>query len=298
MYTRRSFIQTLSLGAAGTLILPQMLTRVFAGQKPFFKISLAEWSLHRTLRAGKLDHMDFPKVARQTYGIDAVEYVNQFFKDKARDKTYLKELKQRTEDLGVHNVLIMIDGEGDLADTAGETRREQAVEQHYKWVEAAAFLGCHAIRVNLRGKGSREAMGHAAVSSLRKLSDFARDYQIEILVENHGGLSSDGKWLSGVLKEVDSAYCGSLPDLGNFYEYDRYQGVTELMPFAAGVSAKTHDFDAQGNETQVDYARMLNIIKAAGYKGYIGIEYEGDSLSEDAGIIATRNLLQRLGQII
>lgn len=298
MQSRRSFLKEVTLGAAGTLLVPSLISQALAGEKkPFFKISLAEWSLHRTLNGGKLTNMEFPEVAKNTYGIDAVEYVNQFFKDKALDFTYLKELNQRAKDNGVTNVLIMIDGEGSLAH-ANAASRLQAVENHYKWVEAARFLGCHSIRVNTRGKGTPEAMHAAAVEGLGRLSEFAAQHDINVVVENHGGLSSNGKWLSGVLGEIGMDNCGSLPDFGNFYEYDRYQGVTELMPFAKGVSAKTHDFDADGNETQIDYARMLKIVKKAGYRGHIGIEYEGKNLSEHEGIVASKKLLDRLGKVV
>lgn len=298
MHSRRSFLKDLTLGAAGTLLLPSLISGAFAGEKkPFFKISLAEWSLHRTLNGGKMTNLEFPEVAKKTYGIEAVEYVNQFFKDKALDYTYLRELNKRAEDNGVTNVLIMVDGEGSLAHV-DEKSRHEAVRNHYKWVEAARFLGCHTIRVNTHGKGSPEEMAAAAVDSLGRLSEFAAQHKINVVVENHGGLSSNGKWLSGVLSQVNMENCGSLPDFGNFYDYDRYQGVEELMPFAKGVSAKTHDFDAEGNETKIDYERMLRIVKDAGYRGHVGIEYEGGNLSEHEGIIASKKLLDRLGKVV
>lgn len=296
MNNRREFLKQLGVGAVGLSVLPNLPLDAFAStnKKFFFDISLAQWSLHKTLFAKQLDNLDFAETAAKKYGIYAVEYVNQFFKDKATDKTYLQEMNKRAKDNGVKNVLVMIDGEGDLGDL-NDTVRNKAVENHYKWVEAAKFLGCHSIRVNARGEGTKEEVKNAAVQGLGKLSEFAAKHKIGVIVENHGGISSDGQWLSSVLKQVGMKNCGSLPDFGNFYEYDRYQGVTDLMPYAKGVSAKTHDFDGSGNETQVDYLKMMKIVKDAGYKGYVGIEYEGEKLSEEEGIKKTKLLLEKVG---
>lgn len=270
----------------------------------FFKISLAEWSLNKQLFGGQLTNMDFPAKARNDFGIDAVEYVNQFFKDKAKDQPYLSELKKRCGDLGVTSVLIMCDGEGGLGDTQ-EKRRLDAVENHKKWVEAAQFLGCHSIRVNAYGEGTREEVAQAATDGLGRLSAFAKDYKINVIVENHGGYSSDGKWLSQVIANTRMDNCGTLPDFGNFCIvreeneckewYDRYMGTEEMMPYAKGVSAKALEFDQEGNCVETDYNKMLRIVKEAGYRGHIGIEYEGDKLSEDEGIRATKRLLERVG---
>lgn len=278
----------------------------------FFDISLAQWSLHKSLFAKELDNLDFPAKAVNDYGISAVEYVNQFFSDKAKDSAYLSELKKRCDDLGVRSVLIMVDGEGEMADTDA-AKRMKAVENHFKWVDAAKFLGCHAIRVNCFGVGNIEEVARAGADGLRKLSEYAQPHGINVLVENHGGYSSDGQWLSRVMTEVNMSNCGTLPDFGNFCirredgsmwespcveEYDRYKGVEEMMPFAKGVSAKAHEFDANGNCTDTDFERMLKIVRDAGYKGYIGIEYEGQSLSEDEGIRKTKALLERVGKSI
>jgi sugar phosphate isomerase/epimerase len=273
----------------------------------FFEISLAEWSLNKQLFSGKLDNLDFPAKAKNDFGVDAVEYVNQFFKDKAKDQAYLTELKNRCNDIGVTSVLIMCDGEGGLGDTQ-ERRRIEAVENHKKWVEAAQFLGCHSVRVNAYGEGTREAVARAATDGLRRLSEFARDYKINVIVENHGGYSSDGKWLSKVIADTKMDNCGTLPDFGNFCIvrerdeckewYDRYVGTQEMMPYAKGVSAKAMDFDEAGNCVETDYNKMLRIVKDAGYKGHIGIEYEGSRLSEDEGIRATKVLLERVGAML
>lgn len=298
---RRRFIATVGAALPAALLTnPSRLLAGFAPHRsddPLFKISLAEWSLHRTLWAGDLDNLDFPVVARRDYDLDGVEYVNQFFKDKATDPGYLRELKARADDQGVRNVLIMCDGEGALGDP-DPAARTTAVENHYRWVDAARYLGCHSIRVNARSEGTPEQQHELAVDGLRRLTEFAAERQINVIVENHGGLSSNGKWLAGVIAAVDHPNCGTLPDFGNFRVsddewYDRYLGVRELMPFAKGVSAKSHDFDEEGNERNTDYVRMLRIVLDAGYRGYIGIEYEGDGLSEPEGIRATKALLER-----
>jgi L-ribulose-5-phosphate 3-epimerase len=277
---------------------PLFWKNVLHQTEPLFKISLAEWSLHKTLFAGELDNLEFPATAKQVYGIDGVEYVNQFFKDKAEDQTYLADLKQRTDDNGVQNVLIMCDGEGNLGDPDDQART-QAVENHYRWVEAAKYLGCHSIRVNARSEGSPEQQRELAVDGLRRLTEFAAEREINVIVENHGGISSNGEWLASVMRAVNNPRCGTLPDFGNFRiaegeTYDRYKGVEELMPFAKGVSAKSNEFDADGNERNIDYLRMMRIVLNAGYHGRVGIEYEGSELSEPDGIRATKRLLEKV----
>lgn len=322
--SRRSFLKRTTIAGSTLWLAPWMLTSceqassdshsegestaeaastTSAGEM-FFKISLAQWSLHRTIRAGELDNLDFATKTKNAFGIDAVEYVNQFFMDKAKDMDYLGQMKTRAADNGVQSLLIMIDGEGGLGDT-DEAARKKAVENHYKWVEAAKFLGCHSIRVNAYGEGTSEDVAKAATQGLHELSTFAKDYDINVIVENHGGYSSDGTWLSKVIADTEMDNCGTLPDFGNFcikgghdnceQEYDRYKGVTELMPHAFGVSAKSHEFNGEGVEIRTDYTKMLQIVKDAGYKGYIGIEFEGEG-SEDEGIIKTRDLLVKVGQ--
>jgi sugar phosphate isomerase/epimerase len=297
MNTRRHFLAA-SAGLAAAAAWP---TRAPGQDKqPLFQISLAQWSLHRTLRAGKLDNRDFAKAAKMDYGLDAIEYVNQFWKDKAKDAAYVAELKKRAEDLGVKTLLIMCDGEGDLGHSDNQ-KRTTAVENHYQWVEAAKELGCHSIRVNAASdrKLSFEEQQKLAADGLRRLSEFAAPHGLNVIVENHGGLSSNGAWLASVMKLVDKKNCGTLPDFGNFRvsdneEYDRYKGVDELMPFAKAVSAKSYDFDADGNDTRTDYLKMMQIVLKHGYHGYCGIEYEGSKLSEPEGILATKKLLERV----
>lgn len=263
------------------------------GQKEQYKISLAEWSLHRALDKGTITNLDFPRIAKMTYGLDAVEYVSIYFKGKGEDNSYLTSLKDSCTKYGVKSLLIMVDGEGSLADTSLAVRTK-AIENHYKWVKAAKFLGCHSIRVNAAGKGTMGQMQAAAIDALSKLSEYAAGYGINVIVENHGGNSSIGKWLAEIMKTVNKPNCGVLPDLGNFYEYDRYAGVTDMMPFAKGVSGKTYDFDAEGNETKVDYVKMMKIISDSKYTGYIDVEYEGNKLSEDEGIKASIALIKKV----
>lgn len=250
------------------------------------------------LRAGELDNLDFPAFSKREFGIDAVEYVNQFFKDKAKDAKYLEDLKKRTADEGVANVLIMVDGEGSLGDP-NDKKRTAAIENHYKWVEAAKYLGCHSIRVNAHSEGSYEEQMKLAADGLGRLSEFGDKHDINVIVENHGGLSSNGAWLAGVMKMVDDKRCGTLPDFGNFRTgpdqwYDRYRGVEELMPYAKGVSAKSHEFDDQGNEVRTNYFKMMKIVLDADYHGYVGIEWEGDQPGEVDGIRLTKQLLERV----
>lgn len=266
------------------------------------KISLAQWSHHKEFFSGVLKPINFAQIARG-YGINAIEYVNQFFADKAKDKAYLDELNLRANDLGIVQHLIMIDNEGELA-TPDDTIRSKAIENHYKWVEAAKYLGCRSIRVNLHGNGTELEMQTAAVDSLGVLADFAKDFGINVIVENHGGFSSNGQWLSSTIRQVDRPNCGTLPDFGNFClksnksgtcveEYDRYLGVQELLPYAKAVSAKSFDFSTLGGETTISYDRMIDLVKIANYSGYIGIEYEGDKMPAEEGILATKRLLER-----
>jgi sugar phosphate isomerase/epimerase len=293
---RRNFVARTAQGVAGLSLASAGLP--VAAKKQLFKISLAQWSLNKTLFAKKLDNLDFAKTTRVEFGIEAVEYVNQFFMDKAQDKTYLTEMKKRAKDHGVRSLLIMCDREGNLGD-ADPAKRRQSVENHKKWVEAAKFLGCHSIRVNAYGTGTYDEHLKQAADGLRQLTEFAAPFKLNVIVENHGGNSSNGEWLVGVMKQVNHPRCGTLPDFGNFRlaegkEYDRYKGVQEMMPFAKGVSAKAMQFDEQGNCVETDYRKMMKIVLATGYRGYVGIEYSGGKLSEMDGIRATKKLLEKV----
>ena len=286
----------------GGLSLPVASSSLFSScaKQELFKISLAEWSLHRELFSKKIDHLDFISLAKTEFGISAVEYVNSFFFEKAKDRKYLNKMKSRANDHNVRSLLIMCDNEGNLGDP-DKNKRYKAVENHYKWAEAAAFLGCHSIRVNARSddKLSYDYQLDLAADGLSRLVDFCSDLKINAIVENHGGLSSNGAWLSALMKKIDHPRVGTLPDFGNFMIqdnewYDRYKGVEELMPFAKAVSAKSHEFDLNGNEVRTDYNKMMEIVLRAGYNGYVGIEYEGDKHSEYDGIHLTLKLLKKI----
>jgi len=305
VFDRREFVVTTSMTCAGVYLAP--LACSGDPSDPVFRISLAQWSLHRALYAGEIDPLDFPRVARRDYGIDAVEYVNQFYVDHGLDVPYLKKLGSVADGEGVKSLLIMCDGEGALGDPQPPLRK-QAVENHRKWLEAARLLGCHSIRVNAKSDSTLdpEEQQLLVADGLRALCEVADDYAIEVLVENHGGPSSDAKWLAGLIEKVDHPRAGTLPDFGNFLIeadsedpaggrwYDRYRGVGELMPYAKAVSAKSYNFDERGEDTATDYARMMAIVLDAGYRGWVGIEYEGSTLSEPDGIQATKKLLERV----
>jgi len=303
---RRSFLQSaaaggalLGLGLPGGIALADELTgHPKPGKIQPFKISLAQWSLHRALRGGQFDNLDFPKVAREDFGIEGVEFVNQFFKDKAHDSAYLKDLKKRADDHDVTCVLIMIDGEGDLSQPDKE-QRERAVENHKKWVDAASALGCHAIRVNTGNHYGPDDVG-AVSEACSALAEYGAKHKISVICENHGGPSSNPDALIALMKAVDHPNFGTLPDFGNFpqkdgeFTLDIYEAIARMMPYAKGVSAKSFDFDDEGNETRLDFARIMKIVSDAGYTGYVGIEYEGSRLGEPEGIKATKKLLERL----
>ena len=295
--SRRQFLRGaggLTLAASLPGIACQNLER--AVQTPDLQLSLAQWSLHRALQGGELDHLDFPRVARRQFGIGAVEYVNSFFKDKAQQDSYLQVMRSKAEDEGVRSLLIMVDGEGNL----GGQDAQRAIENHYKWIDAAAYLGCHSIRVNAGGGGTKAEVARRAADSLHTLAEYGAPMGISVIVENHGGYSSNGAWLAGVMVLADHPGVGTLPDFGNFRisaeeTYDRYRGVRELMPFAKAVSAKSHEFDENGQEKHTDFKRMMDIVSASGYRGYVGIEYEGSAHSEFEGIHKTGQLLRSLG---
>ena len=297
--SRRKFITSLSASLAASSLLSNADHHK---KKQLFEISIAEWSLHKSLFGKKISNLDFPVVAKKEFKIFAVEYVNQFFKDKATDKNYLNELKKTCDNEGVKSLLIMCDGEGKLGDP-DKNKRISSVNNHKRWIEAAKHLGCHSIRVNASSSGSYDDQQKLAADGLSRLSEFASTHGLNVIVENHGGLSSNGQWLSGVMKSVNMKNCGTLPDFGNFRigggkTYDRYKGVKELMPFAKAVSAKSHDFDDNGNEIHTDYHKMMKIVIDAGYRGYVGVEYEGSKLSEYDGIKATKKLLESVRETL
>ncbi|MHC4232542.1 MAG: sugar phosphate isomerase/epimerase family protein [Planctomycetota bacterium] len=292
MMQRRTFIKA-SAGVVCGLAAGCNRNSLAFGSDRDFKISLAQWSFHKKLFASEMDNLDFAAESKRL-GFEGIEYVNAFFKDKAADAGYLAQMKKRAADAGITSLLIMCDGEGSLGDP-DTAKRQQAVENHHKWVDAARTLGCHSIRVNAASEGSYDEQMKLAADGLKKLCVYAKPMDINVIVENHWGLSSQGTWLPKVIEMTGMDNCGTLPDFGNFPdEVDRYEAVGLMMPFAKAVSAKSYDFDADGNETKIDYDKMMEIVLSHGYRGYVGVEYEGDRLSEEDGIIATRKLLEKI----
>lgn len=289
---RRTFIQVSGGLVCGLTVGCNENVQMF-GDGRDFKISLAQWSFHKKLFAKEMDNLDFASESKRL-GIGGIEYVNAFFKDKARDKSYLAQMKKRASDAGIKSLLIMCDGEGNLGDP-DKAKRQQAIENHHQWVDAARYLGCHSIRVNAKSEGTYDEQMKLAADGLTKLSIYGKVMGINVIVENHWGLSSEGKWLPKVIEMTGMDNCGTLPDFGNFpEEVDRYEAVDLMMPYAKAVSAKSYDFDAGGNETKIDYYKMMDVVLKHGYHGYVGIEYEGGRFSEEDGIIATKKLLEKV----
>jgi sugar phosphate isomerase/epimerase len=300
--SRRDFI-TLSAGACLMTTASASAQTRGSSAAPFYKISLAEWSINRPLFSGKMQHLDFAKIAKSA-GIDAIEYVNQFFKDKAKDTVYLQEMNTRAKGEGVTQVLIMCDGEGNLGDPDA-AKRQTAVENHYKWVEAATFLGCHTIRVNGYSSGTPEEQMKLVADGVHKLCEFADPHNINVVIENHGGLSSNAKWLVQTIRMANHTRAGTLPDFGNFRiagpgrgnpdakveSYDSYVGVQEMMPLAKGVSVKPRVWDFNGRSSDIDLLKMMTIVVGAGYHGHCGIEY-GPEGKELEGVVELRKQLE------
>ncbi|UCD60888.1 MAG: TIM barrel protein [Flavobacteriaceae bacterium] len=309
METRRSFVKKTVLGSAALM---SPFTGVFAlnsGLKSSSpNISLAQWSLNRAFFKGELNAVDFPEIAKNSFGINAVEYVNAFYKEHGAKEKFWNQLKRRANDAGVKNLLIMVDDEGELGNPDNK-ERTQAIENHYKWINAAKLLGCHSIRVNAFGQGNKSTLKNSLVEGLGRLSDHGARENINVLIENHGLHTSDAKFIISIIKEVNHPNLGTLPDFGNWClnakwgstqnnkcaeMYDPYRGVSEFLPYAKGVSAKSYNFDSNGDETFLDYGRLLKIVKDSGFNGFIGIEYEGEKLSEPEGIKATRALIEKV----
>jgi len=326
--TRRDFIKKAAIGAAGVGLASALPDYLFAetNKDLFFKIAVSQFSFASQFWTQQLKALDFPAKAKEL-GITGLDYCSMFFADKAKDAQFLKDLKQRATDAGSYNLRIMIDGEGVLGDL-NEATRLKAVDNHHKWIDAASALGCPMIRVNVEGEGDPKDVAKAAVDSLGRLIEYGKAQNIDVIVENHVGISCNAAWLAGVMKQVNSPHCGTLADFGNFCvnrtkpetndiagymktkcleEYDRYKGISELMPFAKGVHAKTHVFDSGGNDTETDFVRMFKIIKDSGFKGWVSIEYEGglfkmytkDSkyLDDYAGTSATKVLVEKAGRM-
>ena len=286
---RRSFLQSV---AAALPALP-----AFAQNKRF-RISLAEWSIHRAINSRMIDNLDFPRIAREQFGIEGLEFVNGLWAAPTQD--YVAQLKKRMADTGTKGVLIMCDGEG-LMGHSDRGVRMKAATNHRKWVDIAAELGCHSIRTNMysdmkpSGNAEIEKVLDYCAESFNNLCGYAEGRKINVIIENHGGISSDPDVVTRLMKKVNLPNFGTLPDFGNFpKETDRYEAVKKLMPYAKGVSFKCYDFSPAGDETMIDVPKMMKIVNDAGYDGFVGIEYEGNRLKEFEGIAAAKRLLDRI----
>jgi sugar phosphate isomerase/epimerase len=300
---RRAFVKSSIMGAI-TLAYTPLLASIPSSKS--LKISLAQWSLHRSINDGILDPVDFASIAKERYKIDAVEYVNQFYLESAKDEIFWSRMKERSSQAGIKNLVIMVDDEGDLG-TADKKKRMQAVENHYKWVHAAKIMGCHSVRVNAFGDPDRDIYRAAIMDGMSRLAEYAAKSNLNIIIENHGLFSSDAALIAGIIKEVNMPNFGALPDFGNWClsakwgttqgecdkVYDRYRGVSELLPYAKAVSAKSYNFNEKGEDTTIDYYKMMKIVKNSDYNGYIGIEYEGMEKGEYEGILITKNLMEK-----
>ena len=314
---RKKFIKLASTGALGISSLGYLSCE---NQKQiFFKLSLAQWSLNKQIKSGETSPYLFAEIAKEL-GFTGLEYVNQLYDDvmlsqnkSSSIKNFISKSNQLALDNGMENVLIMIDHEGDLADENLDLRLK-SVDNHKLWADTAAEMGCSSIRVNLHGSKDKDKWKDLSMDSLYKLCQHAKEMNLNIVVENHGELSSNIPVLMDVINGVDMSNCGTLPDFGNFCVavegygsiftgecadvYDLYKGVEEMMPKAFAGSAKSNDFDTKGDEKTIDYKRMLEIVNRFGYTGYIGVEYEGSRLSEIDGIKATKDLLIKMGKSI
>jgi sugar phosphate isomerase/epimerase len=323
---RRNFIRNTSAAAAGMGLASSLPSFLHAerSKELFFQIALSQFSFAGEFWTKQLDNLDFAAKSKEL-GIRGLDYCSMFFADKAKDTAYLNEMKKRAADAGCYNLRIMIDNEGVLGDL-DQTKRVKAIENHYKWMDAAAIIGCPMIRVNVEGEGDPKDVAKAAVDSLGRLIEYGKKQQTDVIVENHVGISCNGAWLAGVMKELNNPHGGTLADFGNFCinrtkpetndiagwmktkcleEYDRYKGIEEIMPYAKGVHAKTHLFDGSGNDLETDFYKMFKIIKKSGFTGWVSIEYEGglikmyskDSkyLDDYAGVAATKVLVEKAG---
>ena len=309
----RSFISLIILALIFSCQNPKKST---PDAEPFFKMSLAQWSFNKSFRSGGVSPYEFARLASEL-GFEGLEYVNQLYPDvmDSEDKSaaiaaFVEKNNVLAAQYKLQNVLIMIDSEGDLA-SSDENTRSEAIANHKLWIDAANQMGCSAVRLNLFGESDPEKWVANSILSLTDLADYAADKNINVIVENHGRLSSNVPVLMKVINGTGKSNCGTLPDFGNFSIaeegygslfdgsckefYDPYKGVSEMIVKAFGVSAKSYDFDEEGNETTLDYNRLIKIVKDAGYKGFVGVEYEGSRLSEEEGIIATKTLLEKIG---
>lgn len=292
MMNRRLALQHLALAATTSVLAPRALVSAASAETSWLRFAVQQYTFNRQLRSGKLKILDFPKTVVEGTGIKGLEYFNGHMEDRAGDTAYFKELRKRTDDLGATNTMILCRSQPAL-DSADPKIRAQAVEGYRPWMEATRILGGFCIRVDVRSPGDPEEQKKHAIAGLESLCEVAEaDYGISIVVENHGNHSGNGAWVADVMQGVNRDNCGTLPDFQNFTDYDPYQGVEEMMPWAKIVCAKSKGFDDDGNEVNVDYRRMLKIVKASGFQGWIGIEFEGHDVEPIEGILATKRLIE------
>ena len=288
--TRRRFLQTTALAVASCYLPSQQAE---AQQKREFQVSLSASSLARSINERKIDHLDLANIARTKYSIAAVEYASKFFSDKARDEKYLNDMNKRAADEGVRQLLIVVNSEGCIGHPE-EPKRQQTVKNHHKWIDAAKALGCHSIEINPCGIGGNADQLKQAAEGIAALCEYAERQKINILLGSYGGVSANPKWLVELVRTVNRVSCGTLPSFDGFGSHDRYDGVAKLLPFAKGIGATARNFDGNGNEPNTDYFRMMKVVLDGGYRGYVGINYQGNEMEEAAGIRATKTLLKKI----
>jgi L-ribulose-5-phosphate 3-epimerase len=271
--SRRGFFEkSILLGAAG-LLTPSL----FAWQNkksdplriPKNGISLAQWALVEEVRAGKWKTLDFPRIAREDFGIDGIEFVNTLF-ESPTTMNYLNTMKKNAADHGVTCVLIMCDAEGDACAPTKETRRQFEIN-HRKWIDAAQYLGCHSIRINCIGPknvNKEEALKWSA-ETCSMMMEYAIPAGISVLIENHGGVSNDADFMVALMKEVNSRYLGILPDWRQpGGDFDNVEFLRKTLPYAGGMSFRNQP-------TEELTARMIKLAHETGFRGWYGIESSG-----------------------
>lgn len=308
MENRRTFIKKTTL-AATAISMPAFYACGDKSENNMPNISLAQWSLNRAFFGKTLNPVQFANIAKNDYGISAIEYVNQFYTDKATDEKFWIEMAKRASEAGVESLIMMVDEEEKLGDLDAD-KRKKAVEDHYKWVNAAKILGCHSIRVNAFGDGSLEELKSSLTDGLGQLTEYAAKEKINVILENHGLHTSNADFMVDIIKEVNNPFLGTLPDFGNWCLgaewgstqtiknctdiYPPSEGLSKFLPYAKGVSAKSYAFDSNGNETVIEYQKLLSMVKKSDFDGHIGIEFEGENMEEPAGIKATKALIERV----
>lgn len=325
---RRSILKKLLLypgliSATSFLTSPPTRARdqnILQGKSFHKRISLSQWSFHRAILGssmedyatftkllhskpervlqGHLDSRDILNIAN-SLGIKKVDLVNVLFFGHAMDKPWLNEFIAKAKSFNTSFQVLMCDQAGNLG-ASSQLARKQSINAHIVWLETAVYLGCKQLRVNAIGDGSYLSQLRQCADSLSKLGAIAESMGIELLVENHGYASNNGAWLAMLIEETNHDNVKVFADFDNFFmggwdlsperRYDRIQGLLDLAPFTAGVSAKSHDFGALGDETTIDFRKCIAIFEENGFDGLYSAEYEGDRISELEGAISTVRL--------